>query len=119
VHPKKVLARKLFYQLKICLSPKKNPASFAFAQLFLLAVLPHLLIFQLSCLFASLFCQLSYPSFPFTLIRIKVNSRIEILIEVNNDNSCCAELSRALPELEADAPAAELPGRQQQDPHVR
>jgi hypothetical protein len=38
---------------------------------------------------------------------------------VYNNFVCCAELSRALPELEADAPAAELPGRQQQDPHVR
>ncbi len=36
-----------------------------------------------------------------------------------NNCDCCAELSRALPELEADPPAAELPGRQQQDPHVR
>jgi hypothetical protein len=215
------------------------PASFAFAQLFLLAVLPHLLIFQLSCLFAGLFCQLSYPLFPFPsvlflifppcpfplcpfpsssfslfyscsnpsflslfflslsvlsfailsllplsllpfhfppatpsiphgpnplsslllplfsfpfpsflsplspwsggsvdqlvadshhFIRIKVISRIGIRIKVMrmrnpllnyNSFDCCAELSRALPELEADAPAAELPGRQQQDPHVR
>jgi hypothetical protein len=46
---------------------------------------------------------------------------IRIRNPVLNYNSfdCCAELSRALPELEADPPAAELPGRQQQDPHVR